>query len=39
MGTIGGNYAGRGNIYSADGPSPTLTAHLAKNRDEGLVVL
>ena len=31
-------YAGRGNVCGVQGCAPTVTAHLAKNRDEGLVL-
>ena len=33
-----GTYAGRGTVVHPTGSSPTITAHLAKNKDEGLVV-
>ena len=32
-----GVYAGRGAVYAAKGTSPTITAHMAKNVDEGLI--
>ena len=32
-----GTYAGRGAVYGTDGTAPTVTAHIAKNLDEGLV--
>lgn len=31
-------YADRGKVFSKDGASPTVTAHIAKNRDEGLII-
>ena len=31
------SYAGRGQVCHPDGSSPTITAHLAKNIDEGLI--
>lgn len=33
----GNRYAGRGNVYSADASAPTVTAHYAKNPDEGWI--
>ena len=31
-------YADRGKVVSIDGASPTITSHIAKNRDEGLIL-
>lgn len=32
------SYANRGAVVSTDGSCTTITAHIAKNRDEGLVL-
>lgn len=39
MSTASGIYAARGEVISADRIGRTVTAHYAKNRDEGLVGL
>lgn len=31
-------YADRGRVVSKDGTSPTITSHIAKNKDEGLIL-
>ena len=37
MATIECGYACRGRVASIGGASPTITTHLAKNTDEGLI--
>lgn len=37
MANIVRGYACRGRVAAIGGPSPTITSHLAKNVDEGLI--